>query len=267
VKSLKVLLLCILLVLPAITYGKDEEHGPEDAGIPGLKIGTGIVTGYGNSEYKGAGNNWFGFPGYRGVFPMLMLDTKYFFIELPEAGGHLYAGERLSLDLLIGVIDGFDPDDSDDWGVRQMRERKITMFTGLRGTADTPAGSFSAAIKSDVLGNSNSVLTEVMYEHTFIFSHSFMLLSSIHFQWADKKHNNYYYGVSGSESARSGIERYAADAGFTYSAELTANYFFTQNLAAMLNVSCSVLPSEVKNSPIVDKGYRWNAAGGIIYMF
>jgi outer membrane scaffolding protein for murein synthesis (MipA/OmpV family) len=45
------------------------------------------------------------------------------------------------------------------------------------------------------------------------------------------------------------------------------SYQFTDNLSAALSGSYSILPGEVKDSPIVDRSHLWSAGFGIQYKF
>lgn len=57
----------------------------------------------------------------------------------------------------------------------------------------------------------------------------FTLTPGIGVAWSSQKQNDYYYGVSRRESARSGLKRYKADDGWAPYLEVSANYTFASN--------------------------------------
>lgn len=72
--------------------------------------------------------------------------------------------------------------------------------------------------------------------------------------WADKKHMKSYFGVTSAQSARSGLARYDAGAGFKR-IDLTASvtYMASENWFVRGQAELGILTGDAKNSPIVQK--------------
>ncbi|WP_163278914.1 MipA/OmpV family protein, partial [Klebsiella aerogenes] len=58
----------------------------------------------------------------------------------------------------------------------------------------------------------------------------------------DENFNQYYYGISGNESRRSGLSSYAPGDSWTPYVGLSAKYALTSNLTLLASANYSVLP-------------------------
>ena len=74
--------------------------------------------------------------------------------------------------------------------------------------------------------------------------------------WSSSNFNDYYYGISAAESARSGLEEYEADSSVTPYARMVFDYSFNDHLSIWLEGSVRHLGSEVKDSPMVEDSVR-----------
>ncbi|KAI3484235.1 hypothetical protein L1887_52676 [Cichorium endivia] len=83
----------------------------------------------------------------------------------------------------------------------------------------------------------------------------------------DESYNDYYYGVSGSESRRSGLDEYTAGDSWTPYVGLAAKYQLTQKLYLNASAVYTVLPDDVKNSPMIDRDDSFALMTGLTWRF
>ena len=77
----------------------------------------------------------------------------------------------------------------------------------------------------DVLGKSDGIVWDLTYLYRFDFGDFSLTPASA--PPTSSNQNRYYYGVSGHESARTGISRYQPDDSWSPYVELSANYRLT----------------------------------------
>lgn len=85
--------------------------------------------------------------------------------------------------------------------------------------------------------------------------------------WASEKFNEYYYGITAAESARSGLAANTPDSSTTGYVRLFADYTFNDHLCVWLEGSWQPLASEVKDSPMVERSNRMGFGGGVNWRF
>lgn len=233
-----------------------------------MDITVGLVSGYSSREYKGIGDDWFGIRSYKGPLPMLMINSEYVSFNNIGLGARAVRTKLFFMDVTFGLLPKrFVPRDSSDPAVRKVDKREMTMTAGLNSGLWTPVGMLGLLLQGDILGRSNSLLATASYKYLLKITNRFIVVPSANITWANSKHNDYYYGITTSEAARSGLPKYDASHAFTPSFDLTLNYIFTEHIRAMLRGSFIMLPDEVRDSPIVDKAGIWNIISGILYKF
>lgn len=79
--------------------------------------------------------------------------------------------------------------------------------------------------------------------------------------------NQYYYGVSAQESARSGFNQYSHGDGWAPYLELSAGYQINQSWSARAVGRYTRLSDEMKDSPIVDSNHSILMSAGVSYRF
>jgi outer membrane protein len=93
------------------------------------------------------------------------------------------------------------------------------------------------------------------------------LTPSVGVFYSDESYNDYYYGVSGSESRRSGLDQYTAGDSWTPYVGLVAKYQLTQKLYLNASAVYTVLPDDVKNSPMIDRDDSFALMTGLTWRF
>lgn len=83
--------------------------------------------------------------------------------------------------------------------------------------------------------------------------------------WNSENQNEYYYGVSRHESARSGLRSYDPESSWNPYLELSANYNFLGNWSVYGTARYTRLSDEVTDSPMVDKSWTGLISTGVTY--
>jgi outer membrane protein len=74
-----------------------------------------------------------------------------------------------------------------------------------------------------------------------------------HLTWADDDYMGTYFGVTGSESARTGLAKYKASSGFKdVGIGLTGNYMFNKKWGMLGNVAYTRMINDAEDSPLVN---------------
>jgi len=160
----------------------------------------------------------------------------------------------------------FKPGDSDDSQLRRLNKRKSTMMAGLSYVHNTEYGFLRTKLAGDTLDNNNGIVWDLAWLYRYT-NGGLTLTPGIGVEWQSENYNDYYYGVSRSESRRSGLNSYDADDGWNPYLELTASYRFADDWSLYGTGRYTRLSDEIKDSPMVDKSWTSLVSAGITYSF
>ncbi len=117
-----------------------------------------------------------------------------------------------------------------------------------------------------VVHESGGVVGEMTYFHPFRMER-LTLIPAVGVFYYDESFNDYYYGVSGKESRHSGLNEYTAGDSWNPYVALTAKYQLTQNIFLNASAMYTVLPDDVKNSPMIDREDSFVLMTGMSWRF
>lgn len=199
--------------------------------------------------------------------PMINYESDTFYIRGLSAGYHLWNSDSdtLSLNVIYSPMH-FDPDDSNNNQMRRLDKRRSTLLAGTGYTHRDSWGMIRTQISADVLNNSNGWVGDAAYLYAFNMD-ALRIVPGIGMRWSSKKQNDYYYGVSSSESRRSGFDRYEAGSSWSPYLELTTRYQINQSWSAFVSGNYTRLSNTVKDSPMVSKSFSTSAMIGASYTF
>ncbi len=160
----------------------------------------------------------------------------------------------------------FDPEDNDDAQMKHLDERKASAFLGGAYYRHEHWGSLKVAVSGDAMDESGGVIGEISYFRP-VRMERLTLTPSVGIFYSDESYNDYYYGVSGNESRRSGLNEYTAGDSWTPYVGLAAKYQLTQNLFINASAVYTVLPDDVKNSPMIDREDSFALMTGMSWRF
>lgn len=211
--------------------------------------------------------------GYRAddvtdVLPQAFYDNNRFYIEGSEAGVYTYKDSQHHARLGL-TYDGrsFDPDDAHN-EVQGLDERKNSIMAHASYMYVTPVGGFRLKLATDVSNRHDGTAVTLSHLSKFEFGDGkATLYPQFGVTWRDESYNNYYYGVSANESARTGLQGYQADSGVNPFVSATLFYHFTDNVSLVGNQRLEWLSDEQKNSPMTDGNVISATRIGLNYKF
>ena len=200
------------------------------------------------------------------VLPSVFYDNNKVYARGATAGAYLINDGTNQLSATIQLSgNSFDPDDANG-ALQGLDERKISAAAGLSYQRRTPVGGLRAQIATDVLDRSGGNTARLSYIAR-VSKNKLTVYPSIGFEYQDADYNEYYYGVSAEESARTGIATYESNSSLSPYVNVSANYDFSKKWAGFFNQSLSYLSNEQYDSPMVDSRTEATTTLGLLYKF
>lgn len=201
------------------------------------------------------------------VLPVPGYDNDIWYLSGAEAGYYLLNDDVNELAIKT-FYDGNAYDASEGRGeaMRRLHDRHATLMAGASYQVTTPWGALRTQLAADVLNHSKGVTANVAYLSLLPFG-ALVLVPEVGADWANGQQNRYYYGVSASESRRSGIAAWRPGSAFTPYGALTLDYRLTEHWESWSTLRMDWLPSTVRRSPMVDRNTTWSISLGINYNF
>lgn len=199
--------------------------------------------------------------------PVITYEGDDFWFRGLGGGYYLWNDEsdKLSVTAYYSPFE-FKPKDSDNWQLRQLDKRKATLMAGLSYVHNTQYGFLRTSLAGDTLDNSNGISWDLAWLYRYT-NGGLTLTPGIGVEWSSENMNEYYYGISGKESRRSGLDRYDPDSDWSPYLELSASYKLSDDWSVYGVGRYTHLSSEVKDSPMVDKSWAGALSAGVTYSF
>jgi outer membrane protein len=199
--------------------------------------------------------------------PLINYDSDNFYFRGLGGGYHLFkdAKDQLSLNAYYMPLE-FKPGDTDYQPMKQLDKRKSSIMAGIVYRHTEQWGIIRTSLSADVLGHSDGILGDVAYLYPLEFNR-ITLSAGAGVTWASKQYNKYYFGVSGNESARSGLATYKPSDSWSPYLEMNVHHQIDANWSVNMNGRVTKLPDEVKDSPMIDTNYNSVLFVGMNYMF
>jgi len=249
VNQFKISILALLLPICGLAQA-DDAHP--------LTLGASVI--YAQSPYKGGQDRYL-------PVPVINYEGDDFWLRTLQGGYYLWKDPQNQLSLtLLGSPQEYKPSDNDLGDMKGLDKRRMTLMGGAtyRHTADW--GIVRTSLLGDVLNNSNGIIWDLTYLYRFQMG-DFSLTPGIGATWNSANQNRYYYGVSGHESARTGISRYNPDDSWSPYVELSASYQIAPQWNASVMGRYVRFDSEIKDSPMIDKSGQALIWTGVSYTF
>ena len=200
------------------------------------------------------------------VLPGAFYDNNRVYLRGAQAGAYIINDGTNQLSAYAQLSGNkFDPDDANG-NLAGLDERKLSAAAGLSYQRRTPIGAFRGQIATDVLDKSGGNTARLTYLAR-ISANKLTIYPSFGFEYFDEDYNNYYYGVTEAESAKSGVEPYQSNNSLNPYINISANYDFNENWAGFANQSLSYLPNEQYDSPMVNSRTEATTTLGLLYKF
>lgn len=220
------------LWVPAV-HAQEQDH---------VVLGAGVAV---TPDYQGADD-------YR-IIPIPVIDIKegWLFANLRNGVGiEPIDTEHVSVGASIVFLPGYRRRDV------PVGVDKLSSGVGGRVFANLRAGGAVATlgVVKGISGGTEGVVADASLSYPIALTSSFTLTPTIGTTWANRKHNDGYFGITSTEALASGLPTFAADSGFKdVSAALTASYRLTDRFTLSATGSVTSLLGAVKDSPLVMK--------------
>ncbi|HHO0850063.1 TPA: MipA/OmpV family protein [Escherichia coli] len=223
-----------------------------------LSIGAGAA--YNESPYRGYNEN-------TKAIPLISYEGDSFYVRQTTLGFILSQSEKNELSLTASWMPlEFDPADNDDYAMQQLDKRDSTAMAGVAWYHHERWGTVKASAAADVLDNSNGWVGELSVFHKMQIGR-LSLTPALGVLYYDENFSDYYYGISESESRRSGLASYSAQDAWVPYVSLTAKYPIGENVVLMASAGYSELPEEITNSPMIDRNESFTFVTGVSWRF
>ena len=241
-----VLLVCAVMGFPAAATGGE--------------LSLGLLGVYSSSPYKGHDDTIL-------PFPLISYEGERFFFRGVGGGVHIWKDENQ--ELLVGLSYAgmqFDHSKTDDNRLKRLDDRYSTVTVDAYYSLRTDWGNAGVKASQDILGNSEGFVVDLWYKHPFSVG-QLTVVPGIGMQWDSERQADYYYGVSASESRKSGLEEYDAKNAVSPYLSLDINYALTDNWNLTAGGKMLFLSDEIQDSPMVDDSKQFDASVGVVYSF
>lgn len=200
------------------------------------------------------------------VLPGVFYDNNRVYARGAQAGAYIINDGTNQLSAYAQLSGSeFDPDDAIG-ALQGLDKRKTSAAAGLSYQRRTPIGAFRAQIGTDILDNSGGNIARLSYLAR-ISKDKLTVYPSIGFEYFDEDYNNYYYGVTEKESAKTGVDAYTSNNSLNPFVNVSANYDFNDKWAGFANQSLRYLPNEQYDSPMVNSRTEATTTVGLLYKF
>ena len=148
-----------------------------------------------------------------------------------------------------------------------MLDKRSATFLGSVGyQLITQAGLFNFGVGSDLGDKHNGLYAEAVWALP-IRMEKWGVTPQVGYAYNSGRINNYLYGVSEAESARSGLAQFDADWDGQYFAGLSSYAFLSKKIRITAAIRYTNLEGEIENSPIIERTAINSGSIGISYIF
>ena len=215
---------------------------------------------YMQSPYQGGKERFY-------PLPLVNYEDTHFFISGLQAGYFLWKGQQDQFSLIITSSgQEYDPKRSYSSAMKQLDKRHLTLMGGGQWQHIAEWGVLKTSLVGDVLNQSNGIVWNTNWHYPLMLG-DISLLPGTGVSWNSSHQTNYYYGVSSTESRRSGISSYHAGDSWLPYVEISASYPLTTRLQLGVGGRYQWFGSEVKDSPMVARSGQAMVWSGLSYTF
>ncbi|RRZ90896.1 MipA/OmpV family protein [Erwinia sp. 198] len=223
----------------------------------------GLTAGWSSKLYKDVNPNKNSL-----IFPNVDYDAGRFWFHGLSAGFDILHTPADNISLVGYYFPlSFKASDSHSHAMRQLKNRRSTLMTGIRYEHESLSmGKFETTLATDALGTSNGFHWNNAWSYPVQMG-SLGIEPALGFNWNDRKFNKYYYGISADEVGRSGLRKYTPGESVTPYAEINLNYTLTEKWNIYGGARYTLLPDDVKKSPMIEKDSLLSLWTGVAYTF
>lgn len=196
--------------------------------------------------------------------PLITYQSGDLYVRATELGYIVFdRGYKVSVIGNIGTAE-FDPDDSNRLAALDERDRALE--SGVRFSM----GNFNIAALTDISATHDGQRVDANYAFALATGNSrWNVVPAAGVEWQSDDYSNYYYGVSGAESARTGGAVATYDASDSWNAYIKADttYQIDKHWSLVGSAKYTWLDDEISDSAMVDEDSYGQLTFGVKYAF
>lgn len=199
--------------------------------------------------------------------PLVSFEGKSFYLRGGSLGYRLHHSEHSELAVTAApYLMRFKRKDTDDARLRQLSNRGFSGMLGVAWRHQQDWGIVRASVQADVTGHGEGIAADASYAYP-LATGRVRLIPAVGLAYASSKINDYYFGVSATEAARSGLDPYRAGSGVSPYLEATVLVPLSAHWTATASLRRTALSDAVRDSPMTGRDTMDSAAVSINYGF
>ncbi len=199
--------------------------------------------------------------------PVVNYEGKSFHLRGGSVGWKLFNSESTEVSLLASpYMMRFKHKDTDNVQLRQLSNRSLSAMAGVAVRHTAPWGIVQANMQAEVSGHGGGFAADAKYAYP-IPTGKVTLVPGIGAGYASADLNDYYFGVSARESARSGLATYKAGSGVSPYIDLTAIMPLGAHWVATGSLRRTRLSDAITDSPMTEGKHMDSALIALSYGF
>lgn len=176
-----------------------------------------------------------------------------------------YGNESFGLDLSLGYDPGRNEDDSEH--LRGLGDIDWALAAGVKGTYSIGPATLFATVNRD-FGGSDGLTGKFGAEVSHRIRENVMISLGASATWADENHMDAYFGVTPTQSARSGLAVFDPSGGLKrVDLEIAATWFATEHWLVRAEAEIGYLIGDAADSPITQEVWQPSVMMAIGYKF
>lgn len=222
---------------------------PEDGPPPRWGLGVGAIAS--DSPYAGEGRRI-------NPIPLISYQGDRFFFQGITAGWRFIRSDALEVAAIAKPrLDGFDIDDlskqklaANGLDYRLLDDRDDSLDAGVTAKWSGMAGELEIELLADVTDTSGGQEFSIQYGYPLHLGQT-MVTPTAGVTWLSEDTANYYYGTLDTEVARGAVD-YKPDAVTIPHIGVNLMHFLGNNWSVIVFLKYSILPDELKDSPLLE---------------
>lgn len=220
-----------------------------------LQLGASVV--YSDKGYRN-------YDGNTNVYPAIFYENHRFYVRGNQLGVNLIQDRQQNLALNAQYAgDSYDASEASG-AFKGLDDRDASVMVGASYQRNIQYVAVRGQVVTDVSGNSDGT-TARLSVGTRLPRNDWTLYPSTGLQWQDKKYNDYYYGITAAEAARTGIAQYSPSGSVHPFISVAANYQLNPKVMLFVNPSIAYNVDDIHDSPKIDSRLAWGTTLGVTY--
>jgi outer membrane protein len=254
--SLRLASLTATLISIALCGSASAQSTPPQG--PAWSLGIGVI--WSPSPYRNYSSK--GWP-----LPIVNYEGEAFFVRGATVGYHLLKTNSDEFSIIASPLGNrFVHDDTDDPHLRRLSDRDISGMAGVAWRHHADWGVLQASTQKEFTGHGGGSAFDVSYSYPVIQG-NLTLLPTSGVTYSTSALNNYYYGIGAADALRSGLPIHHVGGGSSPYIGMVATYKLSHSWVTTVGLRYALLPTAVKDSPMVNANHTISYSIALSYIF